>query len=179
MFVLKQSVALTIALFFWTMARAASPMYSIQWESQGQPCLGSVEKRLAGPIASALYRPCAIGKYKPSICPGMLHSGQPWDQSTIAGGGPGITIVGYEVTMILSSSSSQGIMEVGQFGGRAADIVATTSGVGTSTKQGWFPRGVGIINGPKLAKNSHFDVYAACDGTGTFSALVRLYYTSP
>jgi hypothetical protein len=84
--------------------------------------------------------------------------------------------------MILSSSASQGVMEVGSYRtapADGADVFATTAGVGTNSKTGFFPAGLGIPQGNNPGQ-AHFDIYAACDGAGAqFQALVNIYYTNP
>lgn len=88
-------------------------------------------------------------------------------------------MIGYEISLILSLPTAQWIMEVGSFHTSppdGADVFATTSGVGTSTKSGFFPAGIGI---PQRGNaDAHFDIYAACE-TGQFQALVSIYYTTP
>lgn len=167
-------------LLAYSSARAeTAALNGIKWLSNPQPRRGLMGG-LGGPVISSYYAmPCASGGIQESICPGMRDSGEPWDENTSKGGGPGIPIVGYDVTLILSSQSVQGVMEVGQAGGNNADIFGVTAGVGANNRSEFFPTGTGIVNGPKLHVNSHFDVYVASDGNGTFQALVNIYYTSP
>ena len=85
-----------------------------------------------GPLISSYYSRCVIGDKAVSICPGQTISGsnsnQPWDRAK------SITVIGYQVSMILSSPTAQGIIQVGSWSlSSGADVFATTSGIGTAT----------------------------------------------
>lgn len=118
----------------------AETLWSIMWLSNSQPCTG-IMSGLRGPIISSYYKPCAIMGTNVSICPGTIEFSGPWNDNAA------ITVVGYAITMILSSPSSQGVMEIGSartVPPDAADVFATTAGVGTNSRAGFFPAGIGI-----------------------------------
>lgn len=164
-----------IALFGLMSSSVATTLYSINWVSDPRPCLSSIESVLQGPLISSYYSRCVIGDKAVSICPGQTISGsnsnQPWDRAK------SITVIGYQVSMILSSPTAQGIIQVGSWSlSSGADVFATTSGIGTATAKDWLPSGTGI---PQGGKGAHFDIYASCGGPGTYSAFVTIFYTSP
>jgi hypothetical protein len=170
-------VALLVTGSLATPVRAAA-MWGIYWLSNPIPCgqaLGA-GAGLAGPIISSYYKSCEVNGTKVSICPGTLGDTSPWDT------GKSITVVGYELTCMVSSPSAQCTAEVGSADGKSdgADVFATTAGVGTNSKAAFFPAGVGIPQGD-APRYAHFDVYAACDGgpNTTMQMLVNIYYTSP
>jgi hypothetical protein len=168
-------------LFGLISSSPATTLYSINWLSDPRPCAPSLQSPLIGPIISSYYSRCTIGDVPVSICPGQtlngFNPGDPWDR------GQAINVIGYQITLILSSLNAQGVMEVGAEPGpgRGADIFATTAGVGSTTSKDWFPPGVTIPQqaGDKALTHTHFDVYASCGGQGTYAALVTIFYTSP
>jgi hypothetical protein len=169
-------ITLLLLLSRLALPAEAAALWGIYWVSNPQPCKG-ILSGFAGPVISSYYKPCRINGVDVSICPGTSAPSPPWDANAA------ITIVGYEITMILSSATSQGVMEVGS-GHRdpvdGADVFAMTGGVGTSSKVGFFPSGVGIPQGNSPGY-AHFDIYAACDGgpSAQFQTIVNIYYTSP
>jgi len=105
-----------------------------------------------------------------SICP-RPYFPYPFDQ------GRPITIVGYEIVQILTEPTAQGYMVVGSgHGGDGADVFAMTGGIGTNSKAGFFPPGIGIAQGKE--RSAHIDAYGFCT-SGTQRAIVNIFYTSP
>jgi hypothetical protein len=161
-------------------AAAQQATYSIEWQSQPQPCNGSMVNGLPGPLLSNLYPICQPSNYQMalSMCRSTFANTQinsePWAT------GAAITVIGYQLTMLLSAASAQGVAEIGEAGGNGPDIFAETAGVGTSISKQWWPAGDGISFPPASKNpNSHFDVYTACDGGAAFQVLAHIYYTSP
>ena len=119
--------------------------------------------------------PCFNKTDAVSICPRPKdYPLYPYDQ------GKPITIIGYEIVQILTLPTSNGYMVVGSYhGGDGADIFAMTGGVGTNSKVGSFPNGIGLPQGTRTgAIDDHIDVYGFCD-SGMQQALVNILYTSP
>jgi hypothetical protein len=165
-------IALSAALALPVPVTAAlATLWSIYWISDTLPC---GEKYWGEPMIAAAWS-CTVGNVVVSICPNPKHGKEPFDQ------GQPITIVGFEITQILSVSTSGGYMAVGSgHGGDGADVFAMTGGVGTNGKAGFFPAGTGLPQGvtPANPGYAHIDVYGVCD-TGTQRALINILYTSP
>jgi hypothetical protein len=149
-------------------------LWSIYWVSDKLPCEGYWGKPM-----TAARMPCGpIGDLPISICPWpKRYPDYPYDQ------GKPITIRGFEIVQVLSSSTGNGYMAIGSaHGGDAADIFALTGGVGTNSKTAMFPADIGIPQGKRSDDRpqdyAHFDVYGHCD-QGTQQALVNIFYTSP
>jgi hypothetical protein len=156
----------------------AAQLHSIYWLSDSQPCHGLVGNGMPGPVVSSSYPPCSIGGINISICRNTVPT---VDDDQWQEGGP-ITVLGSSISLWLSQPDASGSMVVGQAGGDGPDVFATLSTVGTRSITQWLPPGDGISipdNSTRRGKNAHFDIYAGCEGTGKFQALVSIYYASP
>ena len=170
----SQCIYAAIVAFTAPTVASAGTLWSIYWLSNPQPCTG-IMGGLQGPVVSSYYKPCQVRGVSVSICPGTVPFSGPWNSDAE------IRVVGYQIVMILSSATVQGVMEVGSARTAppdGADIFAATAGVGTNSKAGFFPDETGIPQG-KMPDYAHFDVYAACDAGGQFQALVNIFYSSP
>jgi hypothetical protein len=156
----------------------AAQLHSIYWLSDSEPCHGLVGVGMPGPVVSSSYPPCTLRGIKISICRNTVPT---VDNDQWQAGGP-ITVLGYSVGLWLSQSDAGGSLVVGQAGGNGPDVFAILSTVGTRSITEWLPPGDGISipdNSTLQGKNAHFDIYAGCEGTGKFQALVSIYYASP
>jgi hypothetical protein len=177
---LKFRLTFFLPVWLTLMAQAeAATLWGIYWISNVSPCGNTIHAGLAGPLLSHFYPLCKIKDVSVSICPQpKIYPSYPWDNDA------SITIVGYEIALMLSSPTSQGVMEVGSgHGGDGADILAVTAGVGTNSKAAFFPAATGVPQGAVSYSPGyqHFDIYAVCDGgpSQSMQALVNIYYTSP
>lgn len=166
-------------------ASATTPFYSIYWLSNPRPCTGNpATAGLPGPVVSTYYAPCYQGTYELSICRSFGGNGAPW------GLNQSITVIGYSITMELTSPTANGVAVAGIFGS-TTDIFAKTAGVGTNNATEFYPPGTGItipsgdsnLNGGgapnSLGDVSHIDVYANCDVGGSYAVYLSVFYTSP
>jgi hypothetical protein len=161
------------ALVGFVSSVSAATIYSINWLSDPQPCASVLESPLGGPIISKYYASCNFEGMPVSICPGMSggpNLQQPWHARAE------ISIVGYQLSVILPDPTTKAIVEVGSSRPKndGADIFATLSATGTTTDQQWFPSGLSI---PQGGDGAHIDVYASCGGAGTFAVLLTIFYT--
>jgi hypothetical protein len=165
------TIASAFVLFVTASLAQTKSIWSIYWLSDKLPCDGYWGK----PMTAASSKQCPkVGDIVVSICPRPEQYPYPYDQ------GKPITIVGYEIVQILTVPTANGYMVVGSgHGGDGADIFAMTGGVGTNSKAGSFPNGVGLPQGTRPGETGdHIDVYGVCD-SGMQQALVNILYTSP
>jgi hypothetical protein len=168
--VLIKGLASSAALVSLICTAQATTLYSINWLSDPRPCVTDAAPSLPGPIVSKYYPECRYPGFEMplSICPGQMR-GHPWDN------GRPILIIGYHLSVILSSPDAGAIVEIGTASDYpSADVFATASGTGTFTSKEWYPPGVGV---PVGGETPRIDVYARCSGTGTFSVLATIFYT--
>ena|SRR6185312_5555546 len=159
--------AAVLAALLVSPAQAAA-LWSIYFMSAPAPCGG-----WSAPIVSAYNRPvCPIGPY--TICPTASVGRNPYDQ------GQPITIVGYQLTQILSDPHACGYAIVGSAHGSpqqdGADTFASGGGCGGtwSKSKNFSPNGIPQGGG----NDAHIDAYAACT-TGNYQLLLVVEYTSP
>lgn len=159
--------ALFLSVLVWSATAGAGNLQSIYWRTDPQPCSSMAAPVVANP---AWYPHCPTNALW-SICPVSWYSGDPYNASQP------ITLIGWEITQVLSDPTASGAVIVGSASATpGADIFASGAGVGSWSKNGTLP--LGLAQGGPLSNNAHIDIYDQCD-RGTRQIIFVGLYSSP